>query len=60
MCGGDYGMLHLIDDEFGPVPDWLPNQPFVSITENVADGHPVPYPKRVEMLKWLDKIKCQK
>ena len=60
VCGGDYGMLHLIDYEFGPNIGRLPNQPFLSIAEDLPDGSPVPYPKRVEMLKWLNKIRRNK
>jgi hypothetical protein len=57
VCGGDYGMLHLIDPDFGPNPKRLPSQPFLSIAEDLPDGHPVPYPKRIEMAYWLKKIR---
>lgn len=53
ICGGDYGMLHLIDEEFGPNIGRLPNQPFLSIAENLIDTN---YPKRAEMLSCLKKI----
>jgi hypothetical protein len=59
LCGGDYGMLHLIDNDFPTNPYWLPNEPFLSIAEELKDGHPVPYPNREEMLKCLQKIKEQ-
>lgn len=56
LCGGDYGMLHLIDNAFPPNPKWLPNEPFLSIAEELKDDHPIPYPNREEMLKCLQKI----
>jgi hypothetical protein len=57
LCGGDYGMLHLVDDEFQANPVQLPKDAFLSIAENLQQGSPVPYPKRAEMLKWLKQIK---
>ena len=59
FCGGDYGMLHLIDKDFPANPTWLPNEPFLTIAEELKEGHPVPYPNRVEMLKLLEKIKSE-
>jgi hypothetical protein len=56
-CGGDYGMLHLSDDRFGALPSLLWHDNFISQVEDIPDGVlPVPYPKRVEMLKWLSKL----
>jgi hypothetical protein len=57
ICGGDYGMLHLKDDRFEPLPERLWNDTFVSQVENIPQGSPVPYPKREEMLRWLEELK---
>lgn len=59
-CGGDYGMLVLPDIEFGALPDRLWHDNFISQVEDVPDGHPVPYHRRVEMLKWLEELKREK
>lgn len=53
VCGGDYGMLHLIDEEFGENPKRLPNDTFLSIAENMPlpeKNQPYPYHKRREMI----------
>lgn len=60
VCGGDYGMLHLIDERFGPLPEKLWNDTFVSQVEDIPQGSPVPYQHRAEMLKWLETLKCEK
>jgi hypothetical protein len=57
VCGGDYGMLHLMDSDFGDLPKHLPNEPFLSIAECSKEGQPVPYPKRTLMLSFLDEIR---
>ena len=59
ICGGDYGMLHLVDDRFEPLPSHLWNDTFVSQVEDIPQASPVPYPKRAEMLKWLKALKCE-
>jgi MoaA/NifB/PqqE/SkfB family radical SAM enzyme len=59
-CGGDFGMLVLPDAEFGPLPDKLWRDTFISQVENIQQTSPVAYPKRAEMLQWLEKVKCQK
>jgi len=56
-CGGDFGMLHLIDEEFGPLPDKLWNDTFISQVENLKQSSPIAYHNREEMLKWLEKLK---
>ena len=56
-CGGDYGMLHLVDERFGSLPKKLWNDTFISQVENIPQGSPVPYKHRVEMLKWLEVLK---
>lgn len=56
-CGGDYGMLHFVDDRFGVLPNRLDNDTFTSISEGVKQGSPVPYPNREEMLRCL-KLLC--
>lgn len=62
ICGGDYGMLHLIDEEFGVLPDRLRGDTFVSIALGEAQTEycPVIYQKRSSMLKYLEMIKCEK
>lgn len=60
ICGGDYGMLHLTDDNYKPLPEFLWKDTFVSQIENVPQSSPVAYPKRVEMLKWLEELKWKK
>lgn len=60
ICGGDYGMLHLADERFEPLPSQLWNDTFVSQVEEIRQGSPVHYPNRAEMLKALELIKCQK
>ena len=57
ICGGDYGMLHLADERFGSLPERLWRDTFVSQIEEVYQSSPVLYPKRVEMLKWLEELK---
>jgi MoaA/NifB/PqqE/SkfB family radical SAM enzyme len=59
-CGGDFGMLVLPDAEFEPLPQRLWDDTFLSQIENVRQSSPVAYPKRAEMLRWLEKIKCQR
>jgi len=59
-CGGDYGMLVLPDARFGALPERMWRDTFISQVENVPEGSPVPYPRRDEMLKWLEALKCQK
>jgi hypothetical protein len=59
ICGGDYGMLHLQDDSYGKLPEHLWKDTFVSQIENVPQTSPVAYPKRMEMLKWLEELKRQ-
>jgi len=56
-CGGDFGMLHLVDEEFGPLPKRLWNDTFISQVEGIKQSSPVVYHKREEMLKWLEEIK---
>lgn len=61
LCGGDYGMLHLVDSDFGELPKRLANDTFVSQVEGLPNGVcPVPYPNRAEMLKWLELIEREK
>lgn len=59
ICGGDYGMLHLIDDRFGALPVRLERDNFVSLVEGVKQGSPVPYHKREEMIRWLRKMQLE-
>jgi MoaA/NifB/PqqE/SkfB family radical SAM enzyme len=59
ICGGDYGMLHLIDDEFGPLPKHLIDDNFFSQIEEIKQGSPISYPNRMEMLKCLSQIEKQ-
>jgi len=56
VCGGDYGMLHLMDRWFGELPGRLGDDTFVSLVENVPQTSPVDYPNREEMLKWIEKL----
>ena len=58
-CGGDYGMLHLVDDRFGPLPKSLWRDTFISQVENLPQSDPVPYHKRAEMLKCLEDIELE-
>ena len=55
QCGGDYGLLHVEDKEFGPNPEWLWHDPFVCQVEKITGGgsERVHYPNRLEMEKWL-------
>lgn len=55
ICGGDYGMLHLRDDKFGPNPERLFHDCFVAQCEQITGGgkEPVHYPNRAGMEKWL-------
>lgn len=55
LCGGDYGMFHLIDGEFGDLPEKIWHDCFVAQTENITGGgrEKVNYPKREAMEKWL-------
>ena len=55
LCGGDYGLLHMTDGEFGDLPETLWHDCFVAQTENIRGGgkEPVIYPRRSEMEKWL-------
>lgn len=57
ICGGDYGMLHLFDPEFGDLPERLTNEPFVSQVMSTKQSHPVQYKKREEMLFWIDELR---
>jgi len=59
-CGGDFGMLHLVDKEFGELPKRLWDDTFVSQIEGLRQTSPIAYPRREEMLKWLEKIKKEK
>jgi hypothetical protein len=59
ICGGDYGMLHLPDSEFGPLPSRLIDDNFFSQVENISQSSPVYYPNRKEMLECLKRIKNQ-
>jgi len=60
-CGGDFGMLHMVDPEFEPLPERLWRDNFVSQVENIPDGSsPVAYPRRTEMLKWLEELKRER
>jgi MoaA/NifB/PqqE/SkfB family radical SAM enzyme len=56
-CGGHYGMLHLIDNEFGELPERLWNDNFVSQVENLPQTSPVAYARREERLECLEAIK---
>lgn len=58
-CGGDFGMLHLVDEEFGPLPQRLERDTFISQTELVKQGSPVPYLHRKEMLEAVEALRCQ-
>jgi hypothetical protein len=60
ICGGDYGMLHLEDARFGALPSHLWKDTFVSQIENVPQSSPVAYPKRAEMMMWLEALKREK
>ena len=55
MCGGDYGLLHVIDGEFGDIPKTLWHDVFVAQTENITGGgkERINYPKREAMEKWI-------
>jgi len=59
-CGGHFGMLVLPDLEFGELPERLWNDTFVSQVENIRQASPVPYPRRAEMLKWLEILKRER
>lgn len=59
LCGGDYGMLHLVDERFGSLPNRLWNDTFYSQVENVIQGSPVQYHRHDEMLMWLEKLKVE-
>ena len=59
ICGGDYGMLHLPDPEFGSLPNRLIDDNFFSQIEDVKQGSPVPYQNRKGMLDCLQKIRSQ-
>jgi len=50
-CGGDYGMLHLKDPDY-PMPQ-MGHDNFVCLVDNIKEGNPPFYPKRVEIEKWL-------
>ena len=56
VCGGDYGLLHFHDDEFGPPDAELWHDSFVAQVERITGGgkEPVQYPNRAEMEKWLN------
>lgn len=56
MCGGDYGMLHFIDERFGPLPETIDRDTFVSIVEKIKQTSPVQYPRREEMLQCLKQL----
>lgn len=58
-CGGDFGMLHLVDEKFGPLPERLERDTFISQTEEVKQGSPVPYKHRKEMLAAVEELKRQ-
>jgi len=59
-CGGDFGMFVLEDERFGELPKRMWRDTFISQVEGLKQSSPVAYPKREEMLKWLEKIKCEK
>jgi len=56
-CGGDFGMVVLPDEAFGVLPNQMWKDTFISQTEHLPQGHPVPYPHREEMMKWLEVIR---
>jgi MoaA/NifB/PqqE/SkfB family radical SAM enzyme len=56
ICGGDYGMLHIIDPDFSANPEWLERDTFVSIVEGLKQTSPINYPNRKEMLQWLEQL----
>ena len=60
VCGGDYGMLHMIDQRFGELPSRLWNDTFVSQVEENPQTIAVVYPKRTEMINWLKQLRCKK
>lgn len=59
-CGGDFGMLVLEDDRFGPLPEQLERDTFISQIEGIPQNtSPVAYPKRSEMLATLERLKLE-
>jgi len=59
VCGGDYGMLHMIDRRFGDLPKQLWNDTFISQVEGIRQTSPVLYPDKPKMLRCLEAIKNQ-
>jgi hypothetical protein len=55
-CGGDFGMPHLVDPEFGSLPDKMWDDTFISMTEDIQQGSPVPYHNRIAMLRAVEEI----
>lgn len=59
-CGGDFGFFVLPDTTVASFPDQLLDDTFISQVENVKQDSPVPYRNRIEMLKWIEELKCEK
>lgn len=57
ICGGDYGMLHLVDERFGALPEKLEADTFVSQIEGIKQTSPVQYRDRELMKKCLENIR---
>ena len=57
LCGGDFGMFVLPDNEFGPLPESMWHDTFLSQMENIPQTSPVAYPCRNLMLKYLEDLK---
>jgi hypothetical protein len=57
-CGGDFGMLHFEDSEFGALPKRLGKDNFLMLVEDTPQSSPVKYEHRKEMLEWLEKLRC--
>lgn len=57
LCGGDYGLLHMVDGEFGDLPKSIWHDCFNAQVENLTGGgkEKVVYPKREKMEKWLNR-----
>ena len=56
-CGGQCGMLHLVDREFGELPERLLADTFVSQVGHVKQSSPVAYPNREEILECIKILK---
>ncbi len=54
-CGGDHGMLHMVDPEIGDPPDSFGHDCFPIVGTGIRGGgrEPVYYPNRDEMMKWF-------